>query len=112
MDENLETSSFNIIPGFSASDTFVNMPTSYQYCSGFRTRFSVSIENEKAVMRDGTAAYPSRKTRFLRANGDREILFFRVQLTTIIIHTYRQYSASCDNYPYIQYINTCTKLSS
>ena len=42
---------------------------------------TVSMEMSR-LTRDGTTAEPFRETKFLGANGDREIIIFPVQLTT------------------------------
>ena len=45
------------------------------------TRFSLSVEMSR-LTRDGILPNPSRETKFSGVNADREIFFFRVQLTT------------------------------
>ena len=49
---------------------------------GSNTRFSLSSMEMSRLTRDGTTADPSREAKFSRANKDREIFIFPIQLTT------------------------------
>ena len=50
------------------------------------------------LTRDGTAEPVSRDQKFSGANGDREILFFPVQLTTTNMIGVDLFSAICDDH--------------
>ena len=71
------------------------------------TRFSLSMEMSR-LTRDRTAD-PSRKTKFLGANGDREKIISPVQLTTCRVGNLTGLIltvAICDDHTYIPYIRT------